>query len=200
MSGRNPSYDMSEVDLDAIVDRILRGKYEKHPVEPEEAMRTGIINYQACHSYVNNRWGTTLSRAGQTMRCNNLWKKLDPLICRAMQGDNPDIVWEIYGTPVGGRYAETICYATGSRNSAINWARTVFGWTLVPGSSITANIHGPGGPTRAAVANTQLIPVWQKKVRWHEEEAAKYLKNAENLRTFLDSIIGASDHMNRLAG
>jgi hypothetical protein len=110
------------------------------------------------------------------------------------------MVWEINGLPVGSRYAETICYATGSRTSAINWARTVFGWTLVPSSAITASVHGPGGATRAAIENTRLIPVWQKKVLWHEEEAAKYLKNAENLRTFLDSIIGASDHMNRLAG
>ena len=120
-SERNPSHMLTNAQLDDIVDRLLRGKYEKHrPVEPIEAARTGLLGAGNIRSYVVSRWGersrwssntNALSAAGVTMRSNKLAERLQPLIQRAQHLENEELIWRVYDT----RSYDTLCYAVGSR-------------------------------------------------------------------------------------
>ena len=94
---RNPSFGLTDSHVDDIVDRLLRGKYEKHrPVESLEVVRAGFISHSTARDYVCGRWGIRsswskdpkegLSSAGITMRSNKLWERCTGHVQRVKGG------------------------------------------------------------------------------------------------------------------
>jgi hypothetical protein len=203
-SERNPSHVLTNAQLDDIVDRLLRGKYEKHrPVEPIEAARTGLLGAGNIRSYVVSRWGErsrwssntdALSAAGVTMRSNKLAERLQPLIQRAQHLENEELIWRVYDT----RSYDTLCYAVGSRESAKNWSWTLFGWILPEGSSIErlrSDFVGAGGAIVASSMNMTLVGNFNERIKEHEDRAKRELASAERLRAAVDSVTGAAAHL-----
>jgi hypothetical protein len=204
-SERNPSYNLTNAQLDDIVDRLLRGKYEKHrPVQPLEATRTGLLGAGNIRSYVVSRWGErsrwstntdALSAAGVTMRSNKLAERLQPLIQKAQTLESDELIWRVYDQ----RSYDTVCYAVGSRESARNWAWTLFGWTLPEGSGgverLRADFVGSGGMIVASTRNMELAGNYSDRIKEHEARAARETAQAERLRAAVDSITGAAAHL-----
>lgn len=204
-SERNPSYNLTNAQLDDIVDRLLRGKYEKHrPVEPIEAARTGLLGAGNIRSYVVSRWGErsrwssntdALSAAGVTMRSNKLAERLQPLIARVQHLESDELVWRISDN----RSYETVCYAVGSRESAKSWAWTLFGWTLPPNGGgverLRSEFVGCGGMIAASARNMELAGRFNEQIKEHEGRAARETASAERLRAAVDSITGAAAHL-----
>lgn len=204
-SERNPSYNLTDAQVDDIVDRLLRGKYEKHrPVFPMEVVRAGLLNSSVCRDYVTSRWGQRsrwsndpshgLSAAGITMRSNKLSERISPLVSRAMDTENSELVWKIYDT----RSYETVCYAVGSRSSARQWAWTLFGWTLPEGSSLErlrADLAGGGGTLAASSMNMKLVARINDQIGALEAEAQRKLDQAARFRGMVDAVTGAAAHL-----
>ena len=202
---RNPSYNLTDAALDDIVDRLLRGKYEKHrPVVPLEAARTGLLGANNIRSYVVSRWGERsrwsrntdlLSSAGVTMRSNKLAERLQPLIQKAQTLESDELIWRVYDQ----RGYDTVCYAVGSRESARNWAWTLFGWTLPEAGGgverLRADFVGVGGMIVASTRNMELAGNYSDRIKEHEGRAARETAQAERLRAAVDSITGAAAHL-----
>ena len=202
---RNPSYTLTNAQVDDIVDRLLRGKYEKHrPVETMEVIRAGFLNLSTVRDYVIARWGQRsrwsndpekgLSQAGITMRSNKLHERTSPHVTRAMEIDNDELVWRVYDQ----RTYDTVCYAVGSRTGARNWAWTLFGWTLPEGAGVEklrADVAGGGGIIAASSMNMQLVDRLTGQIKAHEDRAARELASAERLRAAVGSVTGAAAHL-----
>jgi hypothetical protein len=194
-SSRNPSLNLTDDRIDDIVDRLLLGKYEKHrPVVMLEAIRTGLLSLDICREYVRSRWSMTLTRAGITMRSNKLWERMVPHISSAQETDNNELVWKVYDN----RSYETICYAVGSRAGARQWAWTLFGWTMPPGSeimNIRTELSGGGGIITASSMNMDLVNRLKVNIKSYEDRAALQLASAERLRGMIDAVTGAAAHL-----
>jgi hypothetical protein len=194
-SSRNPSLNLTDDRIDDIVDRLLLGKYEKHrPVVMLEAIRTGLLSLDTCREYVRSRWMATLTRAGITMRSNKLWERMVPHISSAQETDNNELVWKVYDN----RSYETICYAVGSRAGARQWAWTLFGWTMPPGSEIVnirTELSGGGGLITASSMNMDLVNRLKVNIKSYEDRAASQLASAERLRGMIDAVTGAAAHL-----
>ena len=194
-SSRNPSLNLTDDRIDDIVDRLLLGKYEKHrPVVMLEAIRTGLLSLDTCREYVRSRWSMTLTRAGITMRSNKLWERMVPHVSSAQETDNNELVWKVYDN----RSYETICYAVGSRAGARQWAWTLFGWTMPPGSEIVnirTELSGGGGIITASSMNMELVNRLKVNIKGCEDRAASQLATAERLRGMIDAVTGAAAHL-----
>ena len=204
---RNPSFGLTDAQVDDIVDRLLRGKYEKHrPVEALEIVRAGFISSVTARDYVTARWGQRsrwssnssegLSSAGVTMRSNKLWERCSGHVQRVKIGsvDAPDLVWKI----TDGRTYDTVCYATGSAQSAKQWAFTLFGWTLREGARIEelrTELAGCGGDLAASIANIGMLGRLNEQIEELETRAARELAAAEKYRTMRDTIASAAAHL-----
>lgn len=99
MSRSNPSHILALEVVDNIVDRLMKGKYEKRPPTNKELWQAGMMNASA-RVYVMERW-PELTRAGKTMRANKLSKLLTEAGCRVGTrvddtNSDPDCVWRIY--------------------------------------------------------------------------------------------------------
>lgn len=207
---RNPSFGLTDAQVDDIVDRLLRGRYEKHrPVQPLEVVRAGLIGAQVCRDYVVARWGERsrwsrgtgdkngpLSSAGVTMRTNKLWERCSNHIGAVKNGrvDSDELVWRITDY----RSYATICYATGSAASAKQWAFTLFGWTLREGAKLEdlrADLAGCGGATAASIANIGMLGELDRQIKELEARAARELAAAEKMRTLHDTIASAAAHL-----
>lgn len=207
---RNPSFGLTDAQVDDIVDRLLRGRYEKHrPVQHLEVVRAGLIGAQTCRNYVVARWGERsrwsrgtgdkngpLSSAGITMRTNKLWERCSDHIGAVKNGrvDSDELVWRITDY----RSYATICYATGSAASAKQWAFTLFGWTLREDAKLEdlrADLAGAGGSTAASIANIGMLGDLDRQIKELESRAARELAAAEKMRTLHDTIAAAAAHL-----
>ena len=203
---RNPSPTMSVEAVDNVVDRLLRGKYEKrNPVEPIEVIRAGFINSMICSSYVSARWARpwdsrlgapegTLSPAGVTMRSNKLWERCSPIVHRFASTDNEELVWRVYDS----RTHETVCFAPGGREGAKQWAFTLFGWTLPEGTTVTdfrTDLSSVGGVMVASSLNMNLVGRLNERIQELEREAQRKIERAEKLRSMIDAVTGAAAHL-----
>jgi len=204
---RNPSFGLTDAHVDDIVDRLLRGKYEKHrPVEDIEVIRAGFIRPEHARDYVVARWGQRpnwskdrgvgLSSAGVTMRSNKLWDRCSSSVQRVKNGsvDAPDFVWKV----TDGRTYETVCYATGSAQSAKQWAFTLFGWTLREGiriEELRTELAGCGGEIAASIANMSMLKNLNEQIESLENRAARYTADAEKLRLLHGTISSAAAHL-----
>ena len=173
---RNPSFGLTDAQVDDIVDRLLRGKYEKHrPVQHLEVVRAGFIGAQTCRNYVVARWGERsrwsrgsagkdgpLSSAGVTMRSGKLWERCSDHVQAVKNGraDSDELVWRITDY----RSYQTVCFATGSASSAKQWAFTLFG---------------------------EL----DRNIKELEARAARELAQAERMRSLHDTIASAAAHL-----
>jgi len=207
-SQRNPSFTLTDAQVDDIVDRLLLGKYEKHrPVKAIEVARAGLMGTNACRDYVTARWGERgrwerssggkdgrLSAAGITMRSNKLWERASDHIHTLKQTDNEELVWRVYD----GRSYDTVCYAVGSGSSARQWAWTLFGWTLPEGASLDrlrCDLHGGGGIIAASSMNMSLVKRSSERAEALREEAARKLAEAERLENAIASVTAAAAHL-----
>lgn len=207
---RNPSFGLTDAQVDDIVDRLLRGRYEKHrPVQHLEVVRAGLIGAQTCRSYVVARWGERsrwhrgtgdkngpLSSAGVTMRTNKLWERCSDHVQAVKNGrvDSDELVWRITDY----RSYATVCYATGSAASAKQWAFTLFGWTLREDAKLEdlrAELAGCGGATAASIANIGMLGDLDRQIKDLEARAARELAAAEKMRTLHDTIASAAAHL-----
>lgn len=204
---RNPSFTLTDVQVDDIVDRLLLGKYEKHrPVKSIEVARAGLVGQQVCRDYVTARWGERgrwersgdrdgrLSAAGITMRSNKLWERASNHITTIKATGNDELVWKIYDA----RTYNTVCYAVGDASSARQWAWTLFGWTLPEGSTLDrlrAELHGAGGVIAASSMNMNLVAESGRRVADLRAEAARKLAEAERLENAIASVTGAAAHL-----
>ena len=209
MSDRNPSFGLSDTQVDDIVDRLLLGKYEKYrPVGALEVVRAGFLGSPSCRSYVIARWGERsrwqgstgkdgpLSSAGITMRSNKLWERCGGHVSAVKAGavESNDLVWKIYD----GRSYDTVCYAVGSPGSAKQWAFTLFGWTLREGTvvdNLRAELAGAGGQVAASIANIGQLRGLADRINDLESRAAGMLAQAEKIRLLHDTIASASAHL-----
>lgn len=207
---RNPSFGLTDAQVDDIVDRLLRGRYEKNrPVQPLEVVRAGLIGPQVCRDYVVARWGERsrwsrgpstkdgpLSSAGVTMRTNKLWERCSNHVQAVKNGrvDSDELVWRITDY----RSYATICYATGSAASAKQWAFTLFGWTIREDAKLEdlrAELAGCGGATAASIANIGMLGDLDRQIKELESRAARELAAAEKMRTLHDTIASAAAHL-----
>ena len=207
---RNPSFGLTDAQVDDIVDRLLRGKYEKHrPVQHLEVCRAGLIGSQTCRNYVVARWGERsrwhrgtgdkdgpLSSAGVTMRTNKLWERCSNHVNSVRNGrvDSDELVWRITDS----RSYETVCYASGSAQSAKQWAFTLFGWTLREGvriEELRTELAGCGGAVAASIANIGMLGRLNEQIEELETRAARELAAAERYRTMRDTIASAAAHL-----
>jgi len=211
-TARNPSFGLTDAHVDDIVDRLLRGKYEKHrPVEALEIVRAGFISSPTARDYVTARWGQRnrwssdpkegLSSAGITMRSNKLWERCSGHVQRVKNGsvDAPDLVWRVTDS----RTYDTVCYATGSAQSAKQWAFTLFGWTLREGvriEELRTELAGCGGDLAASIANIGMLGRLNEQIEELETRAARYASDAEKYRTMRDTIASAAAHLAGGAG
>lgn len=210
MSDRNPSFGLTDAQVDDIVDRLLLGKYEKYrPIKSVEVISAGLLSSDRCRNYVVARWGERnrrdrgprgkddpLSSAGITMRSNKLWERCNDHVIAARTGrvESEDFVWKITDY----RTYNTVCYATGSPTSARQWAFTLFGWTLREDAKIDdlrAELAGCGGVVAASIANIGRLGELDKQIKELEARAARELSAAEKLRTLHDTIASAAAHM-----
>jgi hypothetical protein len=207
---RNPSFGLTDAHVDDIVDRLLRGRYEKHrPVEALDVVRAGLIGSQICRDYVVARWGERsrwhrgtgdkngpLSSAGVTMRTNKLWERCNNHVNAVKAGrvDSDELVWRV----VDYRSYNTVCFAAGSCSSARQWAFTLFGWTLREGSKIEdlrMELAGCGGAVAASIANIGQLGHLDRQIKEHEARAQREAESAERLRTLHDTIASAAAHL-----
>ena len=207
---RNPSFGLTDAQVDDIVDRLLRGRYEKHrPVQSLEVVRAGLIGAQVCRDYIVARWGERsrwhrgtgdkngpLSSAGVTMRTNKLWERCSNHVQAVKNGrvDSDELVWKITDY----RSYATVCYATGSAASAKQWAFTLFGWTIREDAKLEdlrAELAGCGGATAASIANIGMLGELDRQIKELEARAARELAAAEKMRTLHDTIASAAAHL-----
>ena len=207
---RNPSFGLTDAQVDDIVDRLLRGKYEKHrPVVAMEVVRAGLIGAQTCRNYIVARWGERsrwhggvsskdgpLSSAGVTMRTNKLWERCSNHVQAVKNGraESDELVWRITDY----RSYATVCYATGSSASARQWAFTLFGWTLREDAKLEdlrAELAGCGGATAASIANIGMLGDLDRNIKELEARAARELAQAERMRSLHDTIASAAAHL-----
>jgi hypothetical protein len=207
---RNPSFGLTDAAVDDIVDRLLRGKYEKHrPVGHLEVVRAGLVGAQTCRNYVVARWGERsrwsygsagkdgpLSSAGVTMRSNKLWDRCSDHVQAVKSGrvDSDELVWRITDY----RSYATVCYATGSSASARQWAFTLFGWTLREDAKLEdlrAELAGCGGAVAASIANIGMLGDLNRQIKDLEAGAARALAQAERMRSLHDTIASAAAHL-----
>lgn len=207
---RNPSFGLTDAQVDDIVDRLLRGRYEKHrPVQHLEVVRAGLIGAQTCRNYIVARWGERsrwhrgtgdkngpLSSAGVTMRTNKLWERCSDHVQAVKNGrvDSDELVWRITDY----RSYATVCFATGSAASAKQWAFTLFGWTLREDAKLEdlrAELAGAGGSTAASIANIGMLSDLDRQIKELESRAARELAQAEKMRTLHDTIASAAAHL-----
>jgi hypothetical protein len=207
---RNPSFGLTDAHVDDIVDRLLRGRYEKHrPVEAIDVVRAGLIGSQICRDYVVARWGERsrwhrgtgdkngpLSSAGVTMRTNKLWERCSDHVQAVKNGrvESDELVWRITDY----RSYATVCYATGSAASAKQWAFTLFGWTLREDAKLEdlrAELAGCGGAVAASIANIGMLGELDRNIKELEARAARELAQAEKMRTLHDTIASAAAHL-----
>jgi hypothetical protein len=202
---RNPSYNLTDAQLDDIVDRLLRGRYEKNrPVQPIEAVRTGLIGGSRVRDYVAARWGVRgrwsndasegLSAAGLTMRSNKLHERIAPHIQKVMHVENDELIWKIFDS----RTYDVVCFAVGGRESAKSWAWTLFGWTLPEGGSVErlrSELVGAGGVIAASAMNMTLVGNLNDRIKEHEYRAKRETDAAERYRTAIESLTGAAAHL-----
>ena len=207
---RNPSFGLTDAAVDDIVDRLLRGKYEKHrPVVAMEVVRAGLIGAQTCRNYIVARWGERsrwhggvsskdgpLSSAGVTMRTNKLWERCSNHVQAVKNGraESDELVWRITDY----RSYATVCYATGSSASARQWAFTLFGWTLREDAKLEdlrAELAGCGGATAASIANIGMLGDLDRNIKELEARAARELAQAERMRSLHDTIASAAAHL-----
>jgi hypothetical protein len=191
MSERNPSFGLTNEQVDDIVDRVLRGKYEKRPPTTEEILSTGLTSLSRCWDYVGVRWRGTLTKTGHTMRRNNLWGKLSGCADQVWKLDDPRLVWEMRSS----HDSAVICYATGSSKAAERWTNLFFQWTLPERAHINIYYYGFGGVEQAAILNTSLLPETEKRINGYLEQARVYEQKAERLRTTFDVLAGAAIHL-----
>jgi hypothetical protein len=206
-TARNPSFGLTDAQVDDIVDRLLRGKYEKHrPVEALEIVRAGFISSPTARDYVTARWGQRnrwssdpkegLSSAGITMRSNKLWERCSGHVQRVKNGsvDAPDLVWRVTDS----RTYDTVCYATGSAQSAKQWAFTLFGWTLREGiriEELRTELAGCGGDLAASIANISMLKSISERLEELELRIARAAADAEKLRLLHSTISSAAAHL-----
>lgn len=202
---RNPSPALSDAQLDDIVDRLLRGRYEKNrPVEAVEVLRSGLLHAQTVRDYVVARWGVRsrwssnaedgLSQAGITMRSNKLWERLSPHIQRLRTQGHEEAVYRI----IDGRTYDTVCYAVGSPESAKQWAWALFGWTLTEGTRIEhlrCELAAGGGFIKASALNGQFVTRLKEQVGELNEEIARKTTRRDRLDSLIDSVNMASAHL-----
>ena len=187
----NPSKDgLTLAEVDDIVDRLLRGHYErKRPATPMEVIRAGCWaqNSYDVRRYVEDRWDQ--SAAGATMRTNNILSKASSVLKR-LRGDEPGLVWKVIRRWTG----DTICWAVGSREDAIGWAFTIFGWTR-PGMErhdLTAELHGAGGWEQAVGLNMDRIKSVRNRAAEIRARIEKLQEEAQQLDLIVDTVVGAS--------
>ena len=207
---RNPSFGLTDAQVDDIVDRLLRGKYEKHrPVGHLEVVRAGFIGAQTCRNYVVARWGERsrwsrgtgdkngpLSSAGVTMRSGKLWERCSDHVQAVKNGraESDELVWRITDY----RSYATVCYATGSSASARQWAFTLFGWTLREGiriEELRTELAGCGGDLAASIANISMLGRLNDQIEEYESRAAACLLAAEKYRLVHSTISSAAAHL-----
>lgn len=202
---RNPSHTLTDAQVDDIVDRLLRGRYEKNrPVQPIEVLRAGFMGSQTCRDYVLERWGVRsrwssdakegLSHAGITMRSNKLWERVSPHLMRLRNEGHEELVWRIYDH----RTYDTVCYAVGSSTSAKQWAWTLFGWILPQPSDVSnlrADMAGGGGFIVASSLNATLVNRFRDSITELNNEIQKRTERRDRLESLIDSVTMASAHL-----
>jgi len=195
MSERNPSRTLTVEQLDDIVDRVIRGKYEKKkPAHFLEVAKTGL-----CHSsfsvecYVRYRW-PELSKAGHTMRSNKLSSK----IAKVLQGSglltHPDVVWRIMD-PNG----TEICFATGGEQGVKGWAFAAFRFRM-PNVKTAAQLGaywvGIGGQAEAATRNLELATRVGDSIIRQKQVIVNTLHTIECLELAQEAVKYAGEFMN----
>ena len=201
-SRRNPSWNLTDAQLDDIVDQLLLGKYSKRPPSVIDVVRTGFINGEGVRAYVETRWpersryastvkGVNLSGAGQTMRTNKLSERVNGRLGHHSKINSGELVWAVRHS----RTYEVICFASGTYDGARNWAFTLFGWTLGPGTQITdltMTLVGGDGAQMAAVKNMSQIGVIQKRREAQVAEIEKHQARLEATDILLSTITSAA--------
>lgn len=207
-SYRNPSWNLSTEAVDDIVDRLLRGKYEKHrPVTFKEAASIGMHSGATPNvaAYVEQRWGirywrgkgpkdSGLSKAGITMRTNKLTERVNRIVNNVECSTESSLVWNIRHR----RTYETVCFAAGTHGGALGWAFTLFGWTLGPETKQTdlfGTLLGTGGTAEASARNMTLISSLQKSREGMITDIANRQKKVENMDILIDTIVSASAYI-----
>jgi len=199
---RNPSWNLSDEQLDDIVDQLLLHRYSKRPPSVIDVVRTGFINGEGIRAYVETRWpergryastikGVNLSAAGQTMRSNKLAERVRKCIGNDRQITSSELVWTVRNS----RSYDTICYASGTYDGARNWAFTLFGWTLGSETKITdltLTLIGGGGAQEAAIKNMSQIGVIQKRREAQVAEIEKHQARLEATDILLSTITTAA--------
>jgi hypothetical protein len=108
--------------------------------------------------------------------------------------DAPDLVWRVSDS----RTYQTICYATGSAQSAKQWAFTLFGWTLREGiriDELRTELAGSGGDLAASIANMAMLGTLNTQIEEYETRAAASTLAAEKLRLIHSTISSAAAHL-----
>jgi hypothetical protein len=207
---RNPSWNLTNAELDDIVDQLLHGKYSKRPPSVIDVVRTGFIGGEGIRAYVETRWpersrysstikGVNLSAAGQTMRSNKLAERVRQCIGNDRQIASSELVWTVRNS----RTYDTICYASGTYDGARNWAFTLFGWTQGPETKITdltLTLIGGGGAQEAAIKNMSQIGVIQKRREAQVIEIEKHQARLEATDILLGTIVSAAAFVQGASG
>lgn len=188
---RNPSLEYTDEQLDNIVDRVVRGKYERVKPTLREVIATGLISRDHIEDYVQLRWYHQLTRAGRTMRINNLYSKFATYIRQIDDFDSPEAVWVVTSRYTG----RPVCYTTGGSKGAVKWAETMFGWTMSPNERLDSRFVSLGGIDRAAILNMNLIPDIQERIQNEERKAKEALEKADKWRISLDALATVANHM-----
>jgi hypothetical protein len=204
---RNPSFSLTDAQVDDIVDRLLLGKYEKHrPAKQIEVIRAGLLTHSTCNNYVTSRWGVRpryshdpkagLSGAGVTMRTNKLWERAEVHLRNTNNiAEADEIVWKV----IDDRTFDTVCFATGSREGARNWAFTLFGWTLREGCRIEelrCHLAGAGGAQAASMMNLSRLNEISNAIKGCELKIAEMNQRMDKLRIIHDTVASVAAYGN----
>jgi len=185
-SSRNPSYVFRTEEVDAIVDRILKGVH----VDPVDAWQTGLNDSNTVYGYVVSRWGRS-TRGGTSRRIDNLTRKIYKTKASLDHKQHPATVWRVSLYNHG-----VLCFLSGcDMQAAREMAWSLYSWLLpdkIKQSGDPRNLDvaavGMGGQMEVIRRMSSLISTMEDNVRSHEDEARSRIKRAREMRTRVEVI------------
>ena len=200
-SNRNPSWSMTDAQLDDVVDQLLLHRYSKRPPSKVDVVRTGLLDSSTIRAYVERRWplrgryaetikGVNLSEAGQTMRSNKLAQHIGRAVGSHSKIESNELVWQVRNN----RTYEVVCYAAGTYEGARAWAFTLFGWTFGAKSlaDLGLTLVGADGAQQAAAKNLSQVGVIQSRRQGLAEEIEKKQAHLESLDALISTVMSAA--------
>jgi hypothetical protein len=186
MSRSNPSHILALEVVDNIVDRLMKGKYEKRPPTNKELWQAGMMNASA-RVYVTARW-PDLTRAGKTMRSNKLSKLLAEAFSRESfrvddTNSDPDCVWRAYNRSYDRHLlAELHIVGPGKTQADLALLRQqvwlLYGWLWNGAIEGPDNLYlekvGMGGQPEANIFNGRIINEVKDKIRTCDQTIEEY--------------------------